>query len=94
MSWSISVVGKAGAVATKVTEQLTRIKCSEPEETIKNSVGSILITALAAYPGNSAVSVSASGSQGSAYDSEGKPVPGSHVNSLSVALTPLYGFVD
>lgn len=93
MSWSISVVGKAGAVAAKVAAEVIKIKCSEPEETIKNGVGAILATALGAYPENSAVQVDASGSQGSGYDhATGQSVSG-HINSLSVKVSPLYGFL-
>lgn len=93
MSWSINAVGRAGAVAGKVASEIVKIKCSEPEETIKNAVGAILATALSAYPEGYAVSVEANGSQGPGYDSATGANIGGHVNSLTVNVRPLYGFV-
>jgi hypothetical protein len=86
MSWSISKIGFAGVVAAKVAEDVRRIKCAEPEESIKNSVGAALVAALEAYPGDFAVRVEATGSQSTSME-------GFTVNNLSVKIEPLYGFV-
>jgi len=88
MSWSVSVVGKPAAVAAKVAKELAAVKCSEPEEEIKNSVASIVATALGAFPEGAAVKVNASGSQYSPNND------GKKVNNLSVSIEPLYGFVE
>ncbi len=93
MSWNVTVVGKASAVAAKVAQDLERIKCSEPEETIKNTAASIIATALAAYPEGYAVKVEASGSQGPGYSSTGQQL-GGQVNSLNLKIEPVYGFVE
>ncbi len=94
MSWSVSGVGRAAAVAQKLQKDCAAIKCTEPEETIKNSVATIIATALAAYPEGSAVSVSAMGSQSPGYDPANLGAVLGMVNSLSVSISPLYGFVD
>lgn len=94
MSWSVSAVGKAAAVAAKVAKDLAAIKCSEPEETIKNSVGTIVATALAAYPDTYAVTVNASGSQGPGYSPDNPGASMGQVNTLQVTISPMYGFVS
>lgn len=87
MSWSISATGKAPAVAAHVAKSIAESKCQEPEETIKNAVGAILATALAAYPAGRGVKVSAAGSQS-------RDGNGNATNSLSVMLEPVLGFVE
>lgn len=86
MSWSVSQIGKAFAVAERVAAEIARIKCIEPEETVKNHVGAAIAAALAAYPADFVVEVEASGSQ---YSPSGHPV-----NSLSVKVRPIHGFVE
>jgi len=90
MSWSVSAVGKPAAVAASIAKSIGSSKCYEPEETIKNTIGTVLATALAAFPPNSAVRVEASGSQ-SVPDST---KPGVATNSLTVKIEPLWGFVE
>lgn len=94
MSWSVSAVGRVGAVAQKVEKDIAAIKCSEPEETIKNGIGGIIAHALAAYPQSYAVTVSASGSQSPNYDPSNPGVRSGVINSLNVSISPLYGFVS
>lgn len=89
MSWSVSAVGRAAAIAPKLADQFTRNKCSEPEETIKNSVAAALALALAAFPPNFTVKVSAAGSQ--SIPDAAQP---ERTNQLSVTLEPIWGFVD
>lgn len=86
MSWSSNAVGRAPAVAKKVAEDIARIKCSEPEETVKNKVGEAIAAALGGMDPNAVVKVDANGSQ-STYG-------GTAVNSLSVSIVPQYGFVE
>lgn len=94
MSWSVAAVGKASAVAAKIAKDIAAINCSEPEQTIKNSVGAIVATALAAYPDTYAVTVAASGSQGPGYSPDKPGVAMGQVNTLQVSISPLYGFVS
>lgn len=90
MSWSIFTIGRAGALRAKVAADLANIKCSEPEETIKNTVAATLDLALAAFPPNYALRIDAAGSQHAPDHSK----PDERVNSLSVKLEPIYGFVE
>jgi hypothetical protein len=83
MSWSIDVVGRASAVASKVSEQLAIYKCQEPEETIKRQVGEIVVTACSTMGPNGAVRVTASGSQYTTGEIS--------TNSLSLKIEPIYG---
>lgn len=89
MSWSFYAVGKPAAVLNKARAELTRYKCSEPEETIKGKVLNILEASLLAFPSDAAVQIEACGSQ--TTDSS---KPNTAVNTLSVAIKPLYGFVE
>lgn len=93
MSWSVSAVGRPKAVAAKIAKDIVAITCPEPEQTIKQSVATAIAAALEHYPEGYAVSVSASGSQSPGYDSE-KHTPQGLLNSLTVSISPLYGFVD
>lgn len=93
MSWSVNAVGRAHAVAAKLAKDFSAIKCLEPEETIKNAVGQIIATALAAFPENYAVTVNANGSQGPGYDAN-TSAPTGQVNSLQFTISPMYGFVS
>lgn len=88
MSWSVSAVGKASAVATRIKEQMAVGKCAEPEETIKQAVGEIIATALGSMPEQSlAVKVEASGSQSTTNNIVVS-------NSLTVKIEPIHGFLD
>jgi hypothetical protein len=91
MSWSVSAVGNASRVAAKLATDFANSKCSEPEETIKNTVASAVATALTAFPPNYAVRVEASGSQ-SVID-VGK-APHQKTNQLVVKIEPLWGFLQ
>jgi hypothetical protein len=87
MSWSVSATGKAAAVAAKVAADLSKIKCAEPEETIKNAVGSAIAAGLAVFPPDVPVKVSASGSQSDRGS-------GQLTNQLSVDMQPIWGFIE
>lgn len=88
MSWSYNGIGKPSAVLEDAQLRLSAVKCSEPEETIKNKVGDILLASLSAFPESSAVQVEAYGSQ--TVDS----TTGKATNSLHFDIKPLYGFVE
>lgn len=88
MSWSFSAIGRPVAIAASAKEQLNRYRCSEPEETIKNSVVDIISTALASYDAKTAVHIEASGSQWT--DS----TTGTAANSLNLSIKPIPGFVE
>ena len=89
MSWSVSAIGKPAAVAAKLATDFKKITCSEPEETIKNGVASIVATSLAAFPADYAVRVEASGSQ-SCPDFK---APDEKTNQLTVKIEPIWGFL-
>lgn len=89
MSWSASAIGKPSAVAAKLMEQFSGIKCNEPEEAIKNAVASLIAVSLKAFPESGAVKVDASGSQ-----STDSRQPGTAINQLSVKIEPLWGFCE
>lgn len=91
MSWSVNAVGKPAVVAAKIAVDIAKVKCAEPEETIKNKVGSAIAAALAAFPPGLAVRVEAAGSQ---WAPEPTKKPTEFQNSLSVKLEPLHGFVE
>lgn len=90
MSWSVSAIGKPAAVATKLAADFARIKCTEPEETIKNSVAVAVAAGLAVYPANTVVRVEANGSQSTPDFHKQTEIQ----NNLSVKLEPVYGFVE
>lgn len=90
MSWSVSAVGKPAAVAAKLAADFARITCNEPEASIKNNTATSIASALAAMPGSCAVQVEASGSQ---YVPDASK-PEVAINTLSVKIVPLYGFVE
>ncbi|MGH7744962.1 MAG: hypothetical protein ACREQ5_09190 [Candidatus Dormibacteria bacterium] len=91
MSWSVSAIGRAGAVAKKIAEDLAKITCAEPEETVKNHAASAVSAALAAFPEDYVVKVEASGSQ---THPNWPSKEGGMVNQLRVNVEPVYGFVQ
>lgn len=91
MSWSIGAIGKPAAVAAKLADDFSKNPCSEPEETIRQSVASIVATSLAAFPPNYAVRVEASGSQSCPDFSK---APNEKTNQLIVKIEPIWGFIE
>lgn len=87
MSWSISAIGKPGAVAAKVVRDTSMNRCNEPEESIKRAAVTAIVAALDSYPPNSVVRVTASGSQ---YVDNGVV----KYNDLSVRVEPVHGFTE
>ena len=87
MSWSVSALGKPAAVAAKLAKDFVSHKCNEPEETVRQAVATAVATALKAYPSSSAVRVEASGSQ----NGNG---PNDVVNTLTVKIEQVYGFIE
>ena len=94
MSWSYSATGKPQAILENARIELNRINCAEPEQTIKNKVLHILETSLLAMPENSAVRITASGSQSTAWAGAPlKEVQGKFTNSLKLEIEPIWNFV-
>lgn len=89
MSWSFCALGRPKSVLKKARSDLTLYKCMEPEEEIKMNVLDILDKALAVFPDDSAVEVTAMGSQSSMATGKNKCI-----NSLSVTIKPLHGFLE
>lgn len=94
MSWSVSAVGRPPAVAAVIETQFAASSCSEPEETVRQAARKVIAEALAAQRPDSAVKVSASGSQQSSYNQESKSWGAPYQNSLEIKVEPLYGFVE
>lgn len=92
MSWSVNAIGKPTAVSARIAKEIAAIKCTEPEESIKNLVGAMVSAALAAYPDFYAVKVEANGSQSPGYSPDTHQSTGL-VNSLSVSIVPFYNFL-
>ncbi len=90
MSWSVFAVGKPAAVAAKIKQDLSRIVCREPEETLKTNACQMVELALSAFPPNSAVKVEASGSQ-SVPDAA---TPAVALNNLTLKIGPIWGFIE
>lgn len=64
MSWSVSAIGKSGAVKTAMAQQFKNgSKCLEPEERIRLAAANLIDLGLDAQDPSSAVKVEASGSQ-------------------------------
>lgn len=89
MSWSFYGVGRPIAVLNKARTEIARIRCAEPEETVKNKLLNIIEASLLAMPDASAVKIEASGSQSS--DSKD---PAKFTNDVKLDITPLWGFVE
>lgn len=89
MSWSFIGMGKPDALAVKAAADMSRIKCVEPEETIKAKAIEIIEVALAAYPKTIAVDISAGGSQWTnGIDSS------IATNTFTLMIKPVHGFVE
>ncbi len=90
MSWSISAIGKAQAVASGMAKQFAVPQCQEPEETVRQAAAHVIAVSLASQDPNIAVKVSASGSMGF-KDYSAKTGP---YNNVSIVIEPLHGFVE
>jgi hypothetical protein len=86
MSWGVNRIGRAVPLAAKVAEDLNRIKCIDPEESIKQAAGALIAAALAAQGPGIVVKLEAAGHQSGS---------GSELsNTLTISLQPVYGFVE
>lgn len=90
MSWSFTGVGRAKPLSAKIKDDLSKMKCSEPEESIKNKVAEALVLAVGSFPGLATVSVTASGSQYVPDSSK----PNEAINSLQIKVEQLWNFVE
>lgn len=96
MSWSLSTVtGRPTAVLSNVTEYFGAMSpCPEPEETIRQSILSIIRASLSDMPATSVVAVSASGSQSSTYDPITKSYGADPINQVKLSIEPIWNFVE
>jgi hypothetical protein len=90
MSWSVSAIGKASAVASSIAKQFSGSPCQEPEETVRQAAARTIAAAIEAQDPNCAVKVIASGSMGF-KDYSDKTGP---YNNVSIVVEPLHGFVE
>ena len=92
MSWSVGAIGKAPAVRDCIATQFANgSPCKEPEEAIRQAAKATIDTALAAISPDYAVEVNASGSM--SLTDWNDPSKGG-ANTLTIQITPKYGFVS
>jgi hypothetical protein len=95
MSWSVSAQGKPVAVRDAIAKQFAAISCTQPEEDIKESVAESIASALSFYPPDVPVKVIASGSQQDPdWGKKTEENRGLRINSLSVSIEPIWGFLE
>lgn len=92
MSWSFSAIGRPSAVIGKAQRDILggTYKCPEPEETAKRQCVNVIETLLAPFPVDSAVQITANGSQHAPDHKK----PDEVVNSFMLDIKPIYGFVE
>lgn len=88
MSWTFDGVGRAPKVAAHMRETLSKYRCKEPEESIKNAAVDLVEKALSGFASDRAVMVRANGHQDEASGGEVK------CNTLNLTIQPLYGFIE
>lgn len=88
MSWSFHGAGKPVALAAKVKVDLARYTLFQPEAAIKDKAVEIIELALGAYPPDAVVRIEAAGSQQTDH------ARGGAINSLTLKIEPIYGFVE
>jgi hypothetical protein len=91
MSWYVQGVGNPEPLLRNLTEQIERVTCMEPEQSIKAKVGEVLALALEAMPAHQPVKVNASGSQSVESNPDGPPTH--FTNTLTLTIEPLWGYV-
>lgn len=91
MSWSVSSFGRAGSVQKQIADQFEKGgKCSEPEESIRQSAKETLDKALGSFDPTLVVEVNAVGSM--TYRDWNNKTGVS--NSLTISIVPKYGFLE
>jgi hypothetical protein len=92
MSWSVSAIGKAPAVARSIADQITNgSKCLEPEESVRQAAAALIKAALVAQDtAGVVVQVIASGSMGYKDWTAKTGV----YNSLNIQIVPQHGFIE
>jgi hypothetical protein len=90
MSWSVAVVGKSSAVATKIAAEFAKINCQKPEQEVVSRIVETIAGALGDLPGSCPVKVTASGS--GHYHSD--PDKSGFLQSFTVSFEPIYNFVE
>ncbi len=94
MSWSVVGIGKVSALAAQLERDFERDgKCSEPEESIRQSARALIAQALSAQNSKTLVKVQASGAQSSQYAKNSSEVVG-YTNQLSILIEPQFNFVE
>ena len=91
MSWSVSAIGKAGAVRSSIAGQFSKSgPCMEPEESVRLAVASAIDKSLEAQDPNAPVKVMASGHQGFKDHSTKAGL----YNQLNITIEQLHGFIE
>ena len=86
MSWSISKMGLSKPVLAAIKKERATTEMSEPEQLVRDLVVGAIKLALRDMPDDMPVEISASGSQSDVGD-------GTSVNSFTVTVTPMWGFL-
>jgi hypothetical protein len=85
VSWSVSRIGKSKVISEKIDNDIRSFKCAEPEESIKNTIGSAIRIASDSYPVDMLIRVIANGSQSVISTN-----PIVAVNQLIVSVEPFF----
>jgi hypothetical protein len=89
MSWGVSAIGKAPAVAVAIAKQFSNSSpCVEPEESVRLGAAALIAASLAGYDSSGVVSVSANGHQSTTYPTN------AIVNALNIDIRPQHGFIE
>lgn len=97
MSWSVSYIGKPRAVAAKAAEDFEKIQTHgfhEPEAEVVEHVAKLIAAALSGYPDDLAVKVASYGSQGDPFHHDPEKRGKFGVNTVSISIEAMYGFVE
>lgn len=89
MTWSVTAIGKAEAVKTKVAADFEKINVHKPEGEVVSRIGEAIVKALASLPDDCPVKVSASGS---GYHPD--PDERGFLQSFTVNFEPMYGWIE
>jgi hypothetical protein len=97
MSWSVTAVGKAEAVAAKAEQEFLKLDghLSGEEKELKDLAAQLVAKTIAAQAPGAAIKLEASGSAVIAAIPGESPVRFVQTNqSLNVSLQPIWGFVE
>lgn len=95
MSWSLSAIGKPKAVLESIAGTIhNHSVMAEPEETLYQQVGALILATVASLPENTPVKVEASGYQHSTYVAAANAYSANPTNTVKLTIEPIFGFLE